>query len=273
MPGRTSGRVPSRRRLLLAGLGAVLAYLLVATMLTSGPVRPLFDGFAPPPEYRWLVPPPAFAAGNTPPEGVRTTIALGPDGSAARGVSTPDGQVVLTFGTGAIAPHGGDRSVRVSVTPVDGNRLRALPRGLRPNGNAYRLALTYAPSGDPVTELAKPGTLVLTVPELGWALYRDDGSAWQEVSAQPVPPRGVDLTAQLTAPGDYLDGTDLPLPPGPDPTTTDNAGWIALGIGVAAVLLIGAALLVARRRRRARISASAEIPDPVPASPGHPSDS
>ncbi len=234
--------------------GVALAALLVLVVVAGrGPgVRPLFDGFAPIPEYRFVAPPPAFEAGNHRPEGVRVRVSLGAAGSAARGFSTPDGQAVITLARGAVAPHERDTAVQIVVTPRDGARLAALPDGLRPNGNDYRIAMTYSPSGTPVRDLARPGTLVLEVPEISTGVFRSpSGGPWESVDARAVPPRQVVLSISLAATGDYLSGTNLPVLPGPT-GAADHSVLIGVLVGVGALLLVLVAAVIARRRRRHR---------------------
>ncbi len=239
----------TRGRALSTGL-ALAALLVLVVLAGRGPgVRPLFDGFSPIPEYRFVAPPPAFEAGNRRPEGVRVRVALGATGSAARGFSTPDGQVVITLGPGAVAPRTGDTHVQVVVTPHDGARLAALPDGLRPNGNDYRIAMTYEPSGTPVRELARPGTLVLEVPEISTGVFRSASAGpWEPVDARAVPPRQVVLSIRLAAAGDYLSGTNLPVLPGPT-GAADDSMLIGVLVGIGAALLVLTAVLLARRRR------------------------
>ncbi len=74
-------------------------------------------------------------------------IALGREGSVASGVATPDGQLVLNFGRGAVAPRAGAKRVTVTITPVDPSDLAPVPSGLRPNGNAYQVEMRYGPGG------------------------------------------------------------------------------------------------------------------------------
>lgn len=77
----------------------------------------------------------------------------------------------MSLGRGAIAAAPGATSVAVHVTPLTPKRLAPVPDGLRANGNAYRVEMTYEPSGVPVTHFTAPGTLLIEIPELGTALY------------------------------------------------------------------------------------------------------
>jgi hypothetical protein len=243
------------RRSHFLGAGAAVAAIYLALVLltlhgSSTPVRPLFDGFAPVTKYRWVAPPGAFAAGNQRPSGTTATVRLGPDGSRHAGIATDDGQLILALGDGAIAPHGADDRVRVQVEPLDGTSL-SLPDRLRANGNAYRITMTYVPSGAAVTALADPGTITLGVPELSRGLYRFAGGRAAAVASEGVPPALVQITARLDRPGTYLSGTDLPLPRGPSDSTRDHTVLIAVIVGAVVLVAVVAAGLVARRRRRA----------------------
>ena len=241
----------------LRRLGLVVGALyLLAVGLTLGirdtAVRPLFDGFAPAPQYRWLAPPTGFSAGNRQPAALRASIAIGPDGSRRTGLGTADGQVVLALGPGAIPAHGADRRVSVRVEPVDGERVRRLPAGLRPNGNAYRITLTYEPSGARVGVLAHPGTLTLAIPEVGRDLFRARPAGWTVVPSRGVPPSLTTLTAPLARPGLYLSGTDLPPPPGPGRDhPRSHCGRSRSRVGGVAIVLLAGAYAIVRRRRRA----------------------
>lgn len=246
-----------RRRSLVVGaalLGVYLVAIVVTVGLRSDHVRPLYDGFAPPPSYRWVDPPPFFASGNVEPTAVTTSIKLGRDGSAPAGVATPDGQFVINLGGGAVAPRSGAKRVAVKITPVAPDQLGAVPSGLRPNGNAYRIDMTYEPGHSKVERLARPGTLVVEIPELGRDLFTSrPGARWSVVDAQPVPPRQLSLTAPLETPGDYLAATNLPELVAPGGGSSDRAALIGVATAVlAAVVLAAAFVLVRRRRRRVR---------------------
>src|SRR5204863_5039692 len=117
---RADRRDPDRavspaRRAAAVGAALCLAYLVGAVVSASlGPAsrRPILDGLAPPPMYRWVSPPPALASSNQPPSAGRSLIALdAAKGSAATVFSTRDFQASLALGEGAVAPHGQDTQV------------------------------------------------------------------------------------------------------------------------------------------------------------------
>ncbi len=223
--------------------------VVVATLgLRDTSIRPLFDGFAPAPKYRWVEPPPPFSAGNRAPDGATASVALDAAGSRPLGLATDDAQAVISLGAGAIAPHGSDRKVRIEITPQSGAELR-LPDHLRANGNAYRVTMTYEPSGTPVRRLRRPGTLSLAIPELDRTLFRFQHSHRTALTSRGVTPAWTTIVTQLPGSGTYLSSTDLPLPPGPGTTTSDHTVLVVVGVGVIAVGLVALAALVARRRR------------------------
>jgi hypothetical protein len=250
----------TRARTLRAGAGIVAVYLaavLVTTVLRHDGARPLFDGFAPPPSYQFVDPPPFFASGNTPPGNVTRSIALDDAGSAAAGVSTPDGQFVIDLARGAIAPRAGASTVSVKVTPLAPKQLAAVPDGTRPDGNAYHLDMRYEPSGERVTAFARPGTMLLEAPELPSAvLHSPDGARWTPIAARPVGSNGLSMSADLAAPGYYLATTTLPELAAVPASGASHTSSIVLGVGVALVawVLFAVAVVVVRRRASSKPS-------------------
>lgn len=166
--------------------------------------RPLFDGFAPPPPYRWVNPPREFRAGNQPPRPSTVDVPLGPAGSNVGSGSSSDGQVILTFPAGAFPGHPTDTRVTVQVTPVDPAVLAAPPPGLAADGNAYRLDFVSEPSRSPVPGLVMPADVILVVPEPAQTLlFSGDGRAWGNLPFRPVPDP-TQLAGSFTAPGYFL---------------------------------------------------------------------
>jgi hypothetical protein len=197
--------VSARRRAAVAGAALCLAYLVGAVVSGSlGPAsrRPILDGLAPPPLYRWVAPPPALASTNKPPSAGRSMIALDPTkGSAATVFSTRDFQASLALGQGAIAPHGQDSQVQLVMTPLAPKPDATLPAGVQFAGNVIQVTATYEPSGASVGDLRTRGELGLVYPllfqgvgfadtilrsmdERSWsALQSDDAIAQQSVHA------------------------------------------------------------------------------------------
>jgi hypothetical protein len=243
------------RRASLVAVTVVCLYLVAVSATVASRndrVRPLYDGFVPPTSYHFVEPPGFFASGNVKPEAMSTTIELGSAGSEAAGIATPDGQFVVNLARGAIAATNGDTTVDVRITPLAPSQLPAVPGGLRPNGNAYRVEMTYRPSGETVRAFAKPGTMLIEIPELGDHLFlSSDADTWAAIASQAIPPRELSLTATFGAPGTYLAATNLPEL---TTSTSHSDGAVALGIGVAtlALVIFGAALFMVRRRGRPR---------------------
>jgi hypothetical protein len=233
----------------LLGLVAAAVYVVALVVTVGDGARPLYDGFAPPAPYRWVDPPPFFAADNVAPGRGSVTVPIRRGVSAAVGVSTPDGQAVLNLAAGAIPATGADRRARVVVTPVDPARLAPVGGGLRANGNAYRVEVRLEPTGARVTRLTVPGTFVVQVPELNRALLTSrSGREWSPVEATPLPPRQLSLSTELVAPGYYLGATDLPQLHAPAGGSSNTALLIGVGTAVGAGLLFALALVLRRRR-------------------------
>ncbi|MDP1805974.1 MAG: hypothetical protein Q8K72_12455, partial [Acidimicrobiales bacterium] len=172
-----------------AGAGLVLLYVVVAAMtaqLSSRPVLPLFNGFAPPTPYAWVNPPPELAGDNVVPKPVERDVSLAADGVAATNAATDDAQAIVGLDMGSVAASPPDTAVKVRIIPEDAGALGALPAGLRAVSNAYRVEMAYVPSGTSVERLAVPGTVALTAAETGdRMLFSPDGQAWQEVTFRP----------------------------------------------------------------------------------------
>jgi len=180
-------------RFLGTGLAVVILFLLGAVV--SGRMsplarRPLLDGFAPPPPYRWASPPPDLASSNKPPASGSFTIALDPlAGSEANVFSTNDLQASLALSAGAIAPMTGKESVALRIEPLAPDPFGPAPAGLSIVGNVYRVEASYTPGGPAVTTLKQPGQLTLFYPASPdnlfhnhTILYSSDGRAWRALA-------------------------------------------------------------------------------------------
>jgi len=234
-----------------AGTAIVVGVYVAVVLLTLGVgahrLLPLFDSIGPTPAYRWVRPPGLEAVGNQAPAGAQRQILLVRAGLPPASASTDDGQFVITVGAGALAPHGVDTSVSVRVAPVDPGGLPPLPAGWRADGNAYRVTLTYLPSGQPVTATIG-GNVVLQVPQRAAAvLHRSGESGWV---SEPTEPAGGPAFAggAFAGPGYYLAATTGPSQPVGGGTTRLSTLALAGAVAGLAVLLgIGPALLRLRR--------------------------
>ncbi len=253
------------RRALAIGLAIAVIYVIAAVV--SGRLdpldrRPLLDGFAPPPPYNWVSPPPDLASTNKPPSGGRFSIPLDPvTGSKANVFSTADNQVSLALPAGAIPIRGGDHSVTLTITPLAPEPDASVPGKLQIAGNVYRITATYQPSGTPVRALAKSGRLVMAYPlPLNQAVYHHSLLHSEDARAF-VTQRSTDaLTQQLIqadvrvlgylSVGQAVLGTATPSP---------SSGRSTLSIIVLVGGLIVLAVVVAAEiRRRARRGAASE---------------
>lgn len=189
-----------RRFVPLTAVVVVAAYLALASLsFDQGlPIRPVYDGTAPPQSYKWVNPPPGQEEGNEKPEPTNGRIGLDDKGVKNGTIATPDGQFVLTIQEGSIPPKAGQNSVKVDITPLDPNTLGDPPKDLSYDGNAYRVTAVYLPSNEPVSIDAETcpieaqpkrcATLVVRYAFGSTALYRRTGKTWTAVPlAQAIP--------------------------------------------------------------------------------------
>ena len=241
------------RRVVTVGLVVTAAYV-VATMATGqlrpGRARPLFDGFTPPPAYRWVNPPPEFRSGNqkalsgklTPPAD------LGPAGPTQLEAATDDAQVLITFSKTGVPPAPGATGATVEITALDPASLGPLPHGIRVDGNGYKVAMGYLPSGASIPALVQPGNIFLSYPTTADRIeYSPDGKAWQSLSAQQVG-NNLQLGAVFTKAGYYEAAA-----PGSAPLTKrSGSGGLTTGLlimaAVAFVIFTPLIVLFVRRR-------------------------
>jgi len=237
------------------GAGLALLYMLVALVtnhLSSHPVLPLFDGFAPPTPYAWVNPPPERAGDNVVPGPTEREFPLGPDGSQSSNASTDDAQAIVGLDAGSVPANPPDTAIRVRLVPIDVGTLGPLPPGLRPVSNAYQVGLSYLPSQMPITRLARKGTMAMTAADAGERLlYSPDGQGWQETASSPF---GQDhgVFTDLQAAGWFVVATSASA-------SSPESNWPAGGRVVLLVVLglvpVLGAFLVLRR------------PSPVPIAP------
>lgn len=231
-----------------AALGALyLAVALATSGWAPGRLRPLFDGFGSHPGvYNWVNPPRQFAAGNQRPEPSEGEVRYDASGSLAASSAPNDGQALAALVPQSVPVHPPDKTATLTLTPVDSTTLGALPTGLRPEGNAYRIELAYNPSGTKITALDKPGTVGLTsAAPADTLLYSADGKTWEKKNGVKLPNNN-GLTGPLAAAGYYLAASHGPLRAAAG--TGSGSGpifLVLLGLVVAGVL---AWLLLSKRR-------------------------
>lgn len=233
-------------------VGAYVAVALVTTLWAPGAMRPLFDGFGSHPgEYLWVDPPRRYAEGNRPPEKASVTVRLAADGSAPGTASPPDGQALAQLQARSVPAHPPDESARVDLEPLAAGAVAPLPAGLKAVGNAYRVTITYEPSGTAVERLEVPGTVGLTSAEPPTALlYSRDGGAWERRDGRPLA-RNDGLTGVLEGPGHYLAAAEG------SPDGASGGGVPVIVYVVGAAVPLGLAWLLLAGRDRGRVPARA----------------
>jgi hypothetical protein len=184
------------RRALAVGIGIVIAYAVLAAWSGSlSPLArgPLLDGLGPV-NYRWVAPPPELETTNQRPSAGRFTLPLTKRGVGTQVVFTSDSQVTVVIDEGAIGPARGQRSVELSVDPVDPAELAPLGGDLAVFGNAYRLGATYRPSDTRVGDLERPIQTILVYPATSTLhanthelLFSPDGETWEALETTDSP--------------------------------------------------------------------------------------
>jgi len=258
-----SGRTTSTLR---SGLILALLYgaVVVVTNLTTGhPVRPLFDGVGGSTPYRWVKPPWYVGNTNIEPKASSTDITFENGVSPLIGVTSDDAQIILNLPQGALPARDGDIAVRAAFTPLDPKKLAKLPGGMRPNGNAYRVQMTYQPSGTPFAQTTSSGNVIMVVPdEAEKMLFSVDGKSWTELPTQRL---GDPTTvgSAFNTPGYYVVGTLLPEFPNPNKESGTKKTVGTVMIVVAVALLLGYVLPTLLRRSRAAQAAESAARGPV----------
>jgi hypothetical protein len=262
--------VSDSRRALVLGLCVAGAYLVLAAVsgrLSPFGTRPILDGFAPPPPYRWVSPPPDLASTNKPPSAGRFSLRLDPGtGSRADVFSTPDGQVSLALGEGAVPSRPGQDSVTLIITPMAPAAGVEVPRNLQIAGNVYMIDAEYQPDGTPVPRFRSPARLVIAYPlPLDVAVYHHttlhskDGGSWSTIRSTDS------LVGQLVhsdvtelgffAVGQAVLGTT-------NPSSPTGGGTVYVVVLVAGFAVLAVIVLMEIRRRARRRAARSRRPPP-----------
>ena len=236
--------------------GAFLAFSGVTSFVDPFAHRPLLDGLAPPPPYRWVDPPPELAAANVPPEPGEFRLDLEEDGNPPGVFSTNDLQASVVFPTGALPPMSGDRQVTVAVTPMPATAVGPAPGSLETKGNVIRIQATYHPSGTLVERFAAPAQLALVYPAEPNSLTTEytmigstDGRRWTRLDT-------------LTSPSEHRAGADIEGPgyfavAGPPLAIGDSGQTLRLALVAGAVAAAGGLAFIQWRRTRPNARAAA----------------
>jgi hypothetical protein len=220
--------------------------------LTDHHLRALCEGIGPEPPYQWVDPPAEFASGNVKPHGVTRELPLTATGSGLTSISSGDAQVVVNIPDGAVPPRQGDTGVSVRFEPLAPKQLAPPPVGLRADGNAYRVAFTYAPSGQALDTVAKPGNIVMGLPEPGVAiLWSADGKRWERLAVQPVG-GPTTLGTRFERAGYYLGAASPTTGGGKASSAGRILAVVAIVVGVALALGLGPVLVRRWRKPKSR---------------------
>jgi hypothetical protein len=226
------------------GLLAAVALASVALGVVGG--IPLFDGLAPPAAYRWVKPPPELRSGNKAPAGTVAPVALGPSGSTAVTVSTPDDQVLVSLAAGAFPPSAGQTGLQVSVEPLDPAPLPPPPAGIAVQGNAYRVVVSYVPSGTTATA-SQPVDVTLRYPVDATKVILLAGAA-SEPAWKVLPTTLESASLAVDATTSQL-GVMAAAGQSPASSPRRTPGWVYVA-AAAALVVAGIPTLLGRGRRR-----------------------
>jgi hypothetical protein len=251
-----------RAGVLLATLYA--AVVVVTNVVTDHPVRPLFDGVGGTTPYKWVKPPWYVGSANIEPKASSSDITFENGVSPLIGVTSDDAQIILNLPQGALPAHGADTSVRASFTPFDPKKLAKPPDDTRPDGNAYRVDMTYEPSGAPVTQTTNSGNVIMVVPDQAETmLFSLDGKSWDPLPTHQLGDPNT-VGSAFNRPGYYLVNTLVPEFPNPNngSGTKKTVGTVMIVVAIA--LLLGYVLPVVLRRSRAAQEAEMTRSRPAP---------
>ena len=226
---------------LLLGAVVVAVYVVTASVAAHRmPVRPIFDGLAPPAQYNWVSPPPG-TNGNLKPTDASQKLPLKRGGTDEISVATTDGQATLILPQGAFAPHGKDTGILVKITPNDPAGYGKPPSRLAYDGNAYNMTATYEPGGGPA-ELTLDATILLSYATNANKVLHGDGSGWTAITTTDVP-----ASLQVFARTKQL-GVFVPA----GPAVSNSLRWWTLGIASGIAALLGTGFGIRERRRLGR---------------------
>jgi len=232
-----------RRWVFWAGVTASVLYLTALTLGWLHPALLLYDGPAPLPPYRWVSPSRDAAAGNQRPASGTAVVTLGALESMPGDASTEDEQAVISFAEGTFAKRSDESAVTVRLTPVDPLTVAPAPRGLRFDGNAYRIVASYPKSRHPAG-LTKHAIVVLRYPVHATVMLRSSREGWAS-----LPTTRFDVSQQLAANTDQLGVFVAAAPAGI--AALSPRPWVA-AIAAAGALVLAVAVMRLRRRGTAR---------------------
>lgn len=246
--------------------------VVAASTYRSGvlPIRPLYEGTAPPPTYRWVAPPPDLAQGNVAPVSSKGSVKITANGSEALSTASDDTQFSVVVPKGGIPTHSGATAAMITITPIDPASVGPAPLGHDFDGNAYAIAATYTPSGGPADMTGKPcadsqqfkqgvldqcATIVMRFPIEATELYRWTGSAWEVLANSTVVAASLQIFANSPHLGTFVAMRSAIPSASPSPGSakrpSKSGDIVAIVLGAAAVV-VGIVLARARSVRAKR---------------------
>jgi hypothetical protein len=156
-----------------ARLCAAVVGAFCGGLLLGGPAAAHPEGLTP---YRYAAAPPGVTSAGP----AASAVSIQPIGSFGF-AGTTDNQMQLTLAAGVLPSRAGEQGVHVRLDQQDPASLPPLPAELEPEGNVYRVGLTYASSGDPVVHLEAPAPLDLTAPAAPTDVLQLVAERWQPV--------------------------------------------------------------------------------------------
>jgi hypothetical protein len=152
-------------RVAFAAFTILVYFLGVALTSRLGPfeTRPVLDGLAPPPAYRWVEPPPDLADANKKPFGGIFSLKFTHGRSEAGAFTIRDSQLSMILDPGVLPANGDATTARISITPLGASSVQP-PSGYQVDGNVYRIAIAAEPSGEAITSFKAPQRVIVVYP-------------------------------------------------------------------------------------------------------------
>lgn len=236
MTAATRSGAHEKGRLLI---GVVLAMAYVGAAALSArlgvPVRPVFDGLAPPEPYRFVSPPPEFETANQPPEPLREPIPAERGKTTFASFATTDAQVQVSIPDDAFELAEG-RRLAAEIVPLDPATTGEPPAGLAFTGNAYRIRV-FDERDRKDAVVREPVTIIMRYPAHATEMLYLRDSGWTRIASDKLEP-----TLQLVVATKEL-GT---FATGAPPTGSSGLWW---AVGIASGIAAGLGLVLGIRER------------------------
>jgi hypothetical protein len=155
-----------------------LAALMALALAAVVPITAQADGLLPPQPYRYLHPPPALAANNSPPESGNASLKVIQGHAKSGFLFTKDTQAGLIIPAGALVTSSAATSIRIEIQPVE--TPPNLPQHYAAEGNAYNITATGQPGNAPV-RVVHHVNLTMRWPHPPLAIYEFRNGKWSQV--------------------------------------------------------------------------------------------